>query len=334
MQAAKLAYRLRWKRRRLLFRSWHKRRQLRVVQDRTDQITPDAILAFCCVRNERLRLPYFLDYYRALGVGHFVFVDNDSDDDTTAYLAWQPDVSVWATPDSYKLSRFGMDWLGLLQMRLGHGHWCLTVDADELLVYPHHDRRGLKGLTAWLDNRGRRSFGALMLDMYPKGPVEDCQYMAGDDPLPTLTHFDPANYRGQWHPIYDNLWVQGGVRERMFFGAEPERAPTLNKVPLVKWNRRCCYVTSTHQMLPRDLNDVFWDERMSGALLHTKFLHTIAAKSHEEIERKQHFENSALYVQYHQTLTQNPTLWYEGSLKYEGWQQLCDLGLMVKEDWI
>ena len=83
-----------------------------------------------------IRLPHFLDYYRRLGVDHFLFVDNGSDDGTAEYLAAQPDVSLWATNHSYRLARFGVDWLGWLQWRYGHGHWCLTVDADELLVYP------------------------------------------------------------------------------------------------------------------------------------------------------------------------------------------------------
>ena len=46
------------------------------------------------VRNEIVRLPYFLDYYRRLGAGHFLVVDNGSDDGTHEYLADQPDVSV------------------------------------------------------------------------------------------------------------------------------------------------------------------------------------------------------------------------------------------------
>ncbi|WP_375342462.1 glycosyltransferase family 2 protein [Yoonia sediminilitoris] len=331
---SKLAYRLRWKRRRLLFRCLRKRHQLALRQDRTTLIKPDSILAFCCVRNEALRLPYFLQYYRALGVDHFLFVDNGSDEGTGTYLAAQDDVSLWETSESYKLSRFGMDWLGWLQMRFGHGHWCLTVDADELLAYPHHATHGLRALTGWLDQQGRPSFGALMLDLYPKGPVEDHKYHAGDDPLSVLTHFDPGNYRAQWHPIYDNLWVQGGVRARRFFASESARAPTLNKVPLVKWHRRYAYVTSTHQMLPRHLHDVLGTGAMSGILLHTKFLYTIGAKSREELERKQHFENSALYGTYHDDLTQNPDLWYAGSMRYESWQQLMELGLIAKEDWI
>ncbi|MDP5360789.1 MAG: glycosyltransferase family 2 protein, partial [Paracoccaceae bacterium] len=47
-----LAYRLRWKRRRFLFRIWRKRKQISVKVDRTGGIGKTAILAFVTVRNE------------------------------------------------------------------------------------------------------------------------------------------------------------------------------------------------------------------------------------------------------------------------------------------
>ena len=181
-----LAYRLRWKRRRLLFRALRKRHQLVAVNNRTRDIRHGDILAASTVRNEMLRLPHFLDHHRALGIGHFLFVDNDSSDGTRDYLAEQPDVSLWTTRGSYRRSRFGVDWQTWLLLRYGHGHWCLTLDADEILVYPFHDTRPLPALIDHLERNGRRSFGALMLDMYPKGPLGHQNYAPGDNPFQTL----------------------------------------------------------------------------------------------------------------------------------------------------
>ncbi|WP_439153740.1 glycosyltransferase family 2 protein [Yoonia sp.] len=319
-----------------MFRIWRKRRQITVQEDRTRQIGPDDILLFATVRNEIARLPHFLDHYRKLGVGHFLFVDNASDDGTTDFLAAQPDVSLWTTAHSYRLSRFGMDWLGWLHWRHGHGHWCLTVDADELLVYPGSGRRDLRALTGWLDSQGQQSLGALMLDLYPKGPVDTADYQAGDDPLTVLEWFDGGNYRHQRHPVFDNEWIQGGVRERVFFADDPHRAPTLNKTPLVRWHWRYVYVSSTHQVLPRRLHDVFdfsHDSRTTGVLLHTKFLPIIGAKSAEELRRRQHFENSDLYQHYHRRLTEGPDLWSAASHRYDGPETLIDLGLMSWGNW-
>ena len=185
-----MAYRLRWKRRRLLFRSFRKRRQISVVANRASQVERDDILLFSTVRNEVVRLPFFLKHHRNLGVRHFFFVENNSDDGTREYLEDQPDVSLWTTTDSYKLSRFGVDWLTWLQRRYAHGHWCLTLDADEILIYPHYETRPLPALTSWLEQHDRDSFGALMLDMYPKGPLDTHSYSAGGDPFEILSWFD------------------------------------------------------------------------------------------------------------------------------------------------
>lgn len=330
------AYKLRWRRRRLLARSFAKRRQLGTRIDRTAQIAPGTILAFATVRNEMGRLPHFLDHHRTLGVDHFLFVDNASDDGTGEFLTEQPDVSLWSTDASYKMSRFGVDWLTVLMMRYGHGHWCLTLDADELLIYAHHDIRDLRALTDWLDVTGRASMGALMLDMYPRGPLGQGASVATPDPIDAIPYFDAGNYVMIRQPKLENLWVQGGPRARAFFHADPRRAPTLSKVPLVRWNRSFAYVSSTHSLLPRRLNHVYnidGSEAPTGILLHTKFLPEIIAKSAEEKQRRQHFENSSLYEGYYDALTDDPILWCEQSTRYMGWQQLEGLGLLSRGGW-
>ena len=331
-----LAYKLRLKRRRLLFRALRKRNQLTPIVNRTSQIANDDILVYSTVRNEKSRLPYFLEYYRNMGVNHFLFVDNNSNDGTLDYLKQQRDVSLWTTKNSYKLSRFGVDWLAWLQIKYGHGHWCLVVDADEFLVYPFCDKRPLSDLTDWLDAKNIQSFGTLMLDMYPKGQLDAHIYQPGQDPFEILNWFDAGNYRSQVQPELQNLWIQGGVRDRVFFADNPTRAPTLNKTPLVKWNRRFVYVSSTHSLLPRKLNNVF-DESgkkgVSGVLLHAKFLHMVVENSREEKQRQEHFANSTLYDAYYDSLADSPDLWREESVKYTDWQQLEHLGLLKKGMW-
>ena len=330
------SYRLRLQRKRWLIRALRKRRELRAVADRSAQIRPGDILLFSTQRNEGVRLPYFLQYYRNLGVNHFLIVDNDSDDQSLAYLAGQSDVSVWHTTASYKRARFGVDWLNWLQRKYGHGHWTLVVDPDEFLIYPFCDSRPLRALTDWLDPSSIKSFSAMLIDMYPKGPLNDAPYKAGQNPLEIAPWFDPGNYSIKKNARFGNLWIQGGPRMRVFFPDAPEKAPALNKIPLVKWDRRYCYVSSTHMLLPRGLNLVYdeWGgEKASGALLHTKFLDRFATKAQEELQRKQHYAASVEYKAYAQSLAQHPDLWCKWSEKYINWRQLETLGLMSKGNW-
>jgi len=329
-------YRLRLARKRLRIRSFRKRRELTDLADRSGQISPGDILLFSTVRNENIRLPYFLKYYRELGVDHFFFVDNGSNDGTQDFLMDQPDVSLFSSTHSYKRARFGVDWLNWLQNKYAHNHWTLTVDVDEFLIYPFCDTRPLVALTDWLDASSIRSFGTMLLDMYPKGTIETAKYEAGGDPFEIAHWFDSGNYMLQRNRRYGNLWIQGGPRARSFFADKPERAPALNKIPLVKWNKSYVYVSSTHMLLPRGLNLVYdeWGgEKASGCLLHAKFLDSFEDKSIEELKRKEHFANSHEYMAYVSGLSDKPDMWGEWSERYVNWRQLELLGLMSKGNW-
>ena len=263
-------------------------------------------------------------------------MDNGSDDGGCEYLTEQMDVSVWLTHASYKESRFGMDWMNWLLRRHGAGHWCVTVDPDEFLIYPHHDSRPLKALTDWLDASAVRSFSAMLLDMYPKGPLNAQPYREGGDPFQIANWFDPANYTIRKNGEYWNLWIQGGPRGRVFFPDNPEKGPALNKIPLVRWERPYVYVSSTHMLLPRSLNVVYDEdggEKASGCLLHAKFLSTFVEKSAEELSRRQHYADSQEYMAYHSGLQDDPDFWCEESRRLEDWRQLEDLGLISKGNW-
>jgi len=327
---------MRLARKRLRLRALRKSYELRRITDRTNAIKPNDILLFSTQRNEKIRLPYFLEYYRKMGINHFLIVDNDSKDGALEYLADQQDVSLWHTKASYKKSRFGVDWLNYLQMKYAHGHWTLVVDPDEFFVYPFCDTRPLRGLTDWLDASSIKSFSAMLLDMYPKGRLDAEPYREGQDPMEIARWFDSGNYTISRNPRYWNLWIQGGPRARAFFSDTPSSAPALNKIPLVKWNRRYVYASSTHNLLPRGLNlayDAWGGEKASGVLLHAKFLDTFGAKAEEELRRSEHYANSIEYTAYAEHMRNNPQLWCKWSEKYINWRQLEILGLMSKGNW-
>ena len=173
--------------------------------------------------------------------------------------------------------------------------------------------------------------------------------MAGHGDLNMASHFihglTHQGIEAKYGPMYLNsllfqkfasLWIQGGPRARMFFKDTPELAPALNKIPLVKWDKKYAYASSTHMLLPRGLNQVYdeWGgEKASGILLHTKFLDTFSAKAAEELSRGQHYAASVEYKAYAESLKDNPDLWCKWSEKYINWRQLEILGLMSKGNW-
>ncbi len=329
-------YRLRWRRRHRIARAYRKGRELTCVLDNTAAIKADDLLLVCTLRNERIRLPYFLKYYRDMGVSHFLFVDNDSDDGSREYLLEQEDVSIWHTAGSYRKSLFGVHWMNWIARKYCHGHWTLTVDVDEFFVFPFCDTRPIPALTDWLDNSGLKSFSAMLVDMYPKGPIDAQPYREGQNPMEIAEWFDSGNYMISVNPVYYNLWIQGGPRARVFFNEDPSHAPSLNKIPLVKWHRSYVYMHSTHMLLPRGLNAVYdqdGGEKAAGALLHTKFLNTFVEKTEEELQRRQHYAGSREYLAYHNRIQDDSELWCNWSEKYINWRQLEILGLMSKGNW-
>ena len=337
-------YRMRLRRKRWLIRARWAMRGLRPLADRTAQIAPADILVVTVFRNEGPRLVQFLDHYRALGVAHFLMIDNASTDKGSAILCTQQDVSLWQTAGSYRRARYGMDWLMALLGRYGAGHWVLIVDVDELFIYPHCDTRPLRALTDWLDAQGQRSFGALLLDLY-HGP----QTPPGQMGAPEAGWFDPANYRVARDPRYGNLWVQGGPRARAFFADQPRRAPALNKIPLVRWQRGDALGSATHSLLPTRLNRVYatdGGERAFGCLLHTKLLAPLAPKAQAEAARAQHFLGASEYAAYARVATDGDVegvsagrggaglLHGPASQQYGGWWGVQALGLMSAADWL
>jgi len=288
----------------------------------------------CCVRNELVRMPAFLAHYRRLGVAHFLVVDNQSTDGLAEWLAQQPDCSCWVGDGSYKASNFGMDWCNELLARHGVGKWCVTVDPDEFLVFPHCEERGLRGLTRFMEGRGQPSLHAPMIDAYGGGRVSETALASGQSPFEACPYFDRFNLTQHFDARRRNWWVQGGARMRRFNHGQPRLAPALNKVPLVRWERGLYYVSSMHHLnRPRYNCTVMGDaQAVSGVLFHFKYVNLLLDKAREEMVRGEHYAQSREYRAY---LDAGDPLLYdpEVSVRYGGPGQLAELGFMQAGGW-
>jgi len=136
-------------------------------------VADDDLLCCVALRNEALRLPYFLDYYRQKGVTQFLIVDNNSTDESGDYLLAQPDVYVWHSTHAFSQANFGAAWFELLLQRYGIGHWTLLVDADELLYYPDCEQQSIQRWCTALEQQGVKAYKAILLDMYADTPVHE-----------------------------------------------------------------------------------------------------------------------------------------------------------------
>ncbi len=308
---------------------------LELRQNNLGNIKKNDILLFSTMKNETFRLPYFLKYYRDLGVDHFIFVNNDSNDGMMETLKDQKDITVYYTDKSYRDSHFGLYWLNFLLKKYGTGHWCLTCDPDEFLVFPHIESRNLNDLTNYLDAKHIKSLYAPLIDMYSDKPVHEAYYKAGDDPLKVCPYFDKNGYRiTGFNSNYRQHGFKGGVRQRVFNVENPNKSPMLNKTPLVKWKKHYAYLDSTHKAIPRILNKNNNPKLTTGALLHFKFMDSIIDKIAIELQAKQHWDDSYEYKQYNKALNEHRPLYDKDiSIKYKDWHTLEDLGLLNRGKW-
>lgn len=318
----------------MVFRDWWAGRELRQVQDNTSRIGKGAILLAMCLRNEVDRLPAFADYYRRLGVDHFLIVDNGSTDGLMEWVRQQPDVSVWRTEASYQKAAFGMRWINDLLRRHGRGRWCVVCDPDEFLVYPRIETRDLRALTSFLEDDKRKVMHAVLVDAYSDRRLSQTVLRAGEDPFEVCPYFDRDGYI-QYPGWGGTTWIRGGPRLRVHFkDTDVWHAPALNKIPLIKWRWYYHYRNSMHDARPRRLNAAHDPGRRSvtGVLFHFKFVASLVQKADEEAERGQHWGNGIQYEQYRDNA--DVVLYDEGiSARYTGPQQLVDLGLMSPAAW-
>ncbi len=267
------------------------------------------IVLFSVARNEALRLPHFLEYYRSLGISQMVVADHGSSDATAAILRAGGAVMIPVRGNFIHKDV----WLTAMVEAYGRGRWCLIVDIDEFLVFPRQEDLGIAGLCAYLEDRGATGFACKLVDMFPEGSVEKAT------PLPERTLLEAA-------PLFD---PDLGTRRR-HFGIDPY----LDKVPIFRFKRGMRLKRGQHVLPGARL------AAATGALLHFKFLSDFAPSRTcdraFQARRARHLDavyaaETESYAEKTET-TRGLCLATDGAVRYQGWKQLAELGVISVPD--
>jgi|GEM_PF-826882 len=284
----------------------------------------DAILVFSTLHNEEKRLPFFLRYYKSLGVDHFFLIDNNSTDRTAEIIRDEPSAHYFFTAASYSQSDAGRLWTEELADHYGRNRWCLVLDADELLVFPGIEDISLRDFCAYNDRAGYEAVYGLFLDLYHPGPLSEALYTPGQDFRKVATHFDADSYRLRPAQLFPPIQLRGGPRWRLFWDAgERGSGPAMRKSVLVKRRAGFSYRASTHSMSLCSLSDV------TSAVLHFKFFSDFDQVVAREVQRGDR-PQAADYARYEeQRQREQRNFGYPGSVAYEDSWQLVRNGFVA-----
>lgn len=304
---------------------------LKRIDNRTISIDEKEVLCFLVIRNESTRLPFFFSYYHQKGISKFFVVDNNSTDDTLNFLLNQKDTYIWFTESSYSASRCGVDWVEILAKKYGVNHWCLFIDADEMLYYYKCEYKTISELCVDLEINNEKAFPVILLDMYSNQAVQETYYYRNQNPLEVCKYFDRNFYHLKLENTEFNFnrnkaLYAGGLRSRIFSDDEPDFF-ILNKVPLLK------YKSNLKLQIGQHWTEYAIDEisRETGCLLHFKYFSYFPQKVQEEVKRREHDSNARDYVKYAKKLDiDKPLILYdpEYSVELINSHQLYQLGIL------
>jgi len=152
----------------------------------------EQLFVIAAMRNEMIMLPHFLEHYRDMGVKTFIIADNCSDDGSREFLLEQKDVVLYSVDTEYKHSHYGVAWQQAILANHCVGKWTLIADADELLVYPNHEKTSLLEFVQQAESEGADCVRTDMIDMYPYGDLNDADFTK-------FSPFEVANWHDKIH---------------------------------------------------------------------------------------------------------------------------------------
>ena len=306
---------------------------LEVLDLKKDRLQSAENVCVIVCKNEVNYLPALLRHHREIGIKHFIYIDNASNDTSLEYVLSQDDVSVFVTTQEYKHFRFSVDWLESIFSNFCYGKWVLVVDADELFVYDDFENQSIDKITTYAEENGYDSFLAPMVDMYNKDALSQAEIT---DRVPHMicNYFDnitsmDVEERKFFGPFSNSPVYAGGVRSRVFgkYNKAPAYSYLNQKYCLFRYQPTFKFIEGIHFMGNNK------PAPMRTALLHFKYHAKFHEKVQEQIKSGQHWNGSQEYKRYLSKLEHIPDLsLYDAniSLKYKSSVSLIEAGYIDK----
>jgi len=239
-------------------------------------------------------------------------VDNLSADEGPEYLQSLENINLWLyrTEDSYRDAAYGTRWVNQLLQKHCRGHYCFTVDIDELFLVDSRKCQTFHHMVDDMESVNANVVPVTLLDMYPKKTNDD--YQRGQDFLSHSPYFDDLNttYYEEWGSIYEKFAHKvGGVRKRVL-----GTTVCIHKFPFFKYDFYPLEVAPGYHFFQADGKTIRQSRAIRlygqpGVLLHFKFIKPGFYEFVEQrISNNQDWQDSAEYRSYLQVLRTKSTL--------------------------
>lgn len=288
---------------------------------------PLGVVALCSLRDGAEFLQHFLRHHRALGVRHFVFLDNGSKDGTVERLRKENDVTIYLSRLPYAVYKH--HFKRFLVRRAGRDRWSLMVDIDECFDFPGSDRLGLGGFCRYLDAHGFNAVVAHMLDRFHSGSIQNPPVAPDGDLARIHCYYDLTGIKEDGHHfafgpsnVLSNPAIKClscGVNHAVF-----GNNVLLTKHPLIRWSPPMELPKFSHDIAYARIADV------SAVLHHFKFTAGFMDVVDRAVREDSYHDGSARYRRISEVVQRMPdlTLHNGTARRFESVNELVEAGFL------
>lgn len=213
-------------------RRWNVARNTRHVSGpRKICLHEDEVVLVCLLKDAEYYLQHFIDHHRAIGVKHFLLIDNGSTDKTRNLVAADPTITVYS--NALPVRTYECLLRARIARRAVTGGWFLFADSDELMVFSRGEGRHISEIIGYCNAHGYEAVIGQVLDMFSPHSLKetsDWSYPKSVEAfdlysLNSISHFDYRNtthIEFQWD-MRDNTvsnerikFMFGGIRNEVF----------------------------------------------------------------------------------------------------------------------
>lgn len=233
---------VRWRWRNLVSRVRFRRATRLVSGNPRVRLADDECCAVLLMKDGAWYIPELLAHHRAIGVTHFLVIDNGSSDETQSLLAREPDVTV--IENRLPVGEYEVLMRSRLPRRFVTGGWFLVVDSDEMFDPPPGCGGRIGPLLRYMDSEGQTAMLAHALDMFSREPATVTAGWSFAEAIARLDRYSLGqlqriDYHDPGFPLYDyvkdnvlcgpqHFW-RGGMRLEVF-----GEAPILTRHNLIR----------------------------------------------------------------------------------------------------